>query len=64
MWTDLNRIDDVIPQNLDEMAFEEDPAFFMFILPKMLVNYQRYGQCCYLNVIRGLIKKRTIMDSR
>lgn len=43
MWTDLNRIDDVIPQNLDEMAFEEDPAFFMFILPKMLVNYQRYG---------------------
>jgi hypothetical protein len=46
------------------MSFEEDPAFFMFVLPKMAENYLRYGECCYFNVIRGLIKKKTIIDNR
>lgn len=43
MCTDINKIDDPVPQDVNEMSFEEDPPFFMFILPKMAENYKRYG---------------------
>lgn len=34
MCTDINRIDDENPQDVSQ-SFEEDPPFFMFVLPKM-----------------------------
>jgi hypothetical protein len=64
MCTDISRIDDPSPQDVMEMSFEEDPPFFMFVLPKMEENYRRYGECCYFNVIKGLIKKKTIIENR
>lgn len=63
MWTDINLIDSPVQSDSD-LCFDEDPSFFMFILPKMAENYRRYGECCYFNVIRGLIKKRTVIDNR
>ena len=45
------------------MGLEEDPEFFMLVLPKMAENYKRYGECCYFNVMKGLIKKKTNFDN-
>jgi hypothetical protein len=65
IWTDIFKIDE--PLNCEEtveISAEEDPSFFMFSLPKMQQNFQRYGDCCYFNITKGLIKKRNVFDNR
>ena len=46
------------------MRPQEDPEFFMFALPKMRSNYERYGDCCSFNIMRGLVKKKGAFEIR
>ena len=43
MWTNIDKIDSGVDQDISEMCYEEDPPFFMFILPQMFECYHRYG---------------------
>lgn len=61
VWLD---IDDIAREAVEDQPLEEDPRFFMIAFKPMVENYLRYGDCTYLMVIRDLIRKRTVMESK
>jgi hypothetical protein len=60
IWTDIYKIDSGVADSESEnIVPQEDPPFMMVALPKMIYNFNRYGDCCYFMINRGLVKKKT-----
>jgi hypothetical protein len=65
IWTELFKIDEPVGcEDVVDIKPEEDPHFFMFALPRMVYNFKRYGDCTYFNIIKGLVKKKNVFDTR